>query len=99
MRCTLKSTFLLLAVTGSAAFTILPGPVSIGRAGNVLLKGYLDDLAKELNGPSADPDLYADSKEATDYDKSKIDRYGPGSFEQYVVLCLLQSDMLSTLWL
>jgi hypothetical protein len=73
-------------VTGSAAFTILPGPASIGRASNVLLKGYLDDLARDLNAPSADPDLYAESKEATDYDKSKLDRYGPGSFDQYVEL-------------
>ena len=57
----------------------------MGRTGKVVgLQGYLDDLSQDLNAPSADPDLYAESKAATNYDKSKLDRYGPGSFEQCV---------------
>jgi len=78
---TLKAACLLLAVTSTSAFTVLPGATK----NNILvLKGYLDDLSNDLSGPDANPDVYAESKAATDYDKSQLDRYGPGSFEQFV---------------
>lgn len=80
---TLKAACLLLAVATSSvnAFTVLPAS-SKSTSRVVALKGYLDDLSNELNAPSADPDVDAESKAATDYDKEQLDRYGPGSFEQ-----------------
>jgi len=79
---TLKSACLLLAVvTSTSGFTVLPATT---KNNNLGLKGYLDDLSNELKGPDANPDVYAESKAATDYDKSQLDRYGPGSFENFV---------------
>jgi len=85
---TLKAACLLFVAATSNinvnAFTPVLPAASSRRV--VALKGYLDDLTNELNAPNADPDIDADSREATNYDKSKQDRYGPGSFEQYVLI-------------
>lgn len=48
------------------------------------LYGYLDDLSKDLQGEDPNPDLVAESKEATDMSKDQIDRYGPGNLNQFV---------------
>eukprot|EP01083_Nonionella_stella_P019961 55402_1 len=48
------------------------------------LKGYLDDLTTELNGPDANPNPEEESREANKMDKSKIQSFGPGSFEDFV---------------
>ena len=48
------------------------------------LKGYLDDLTNELNGPDANPTPEDESREANKMDKSQVDRAGPGSFEDFV---------------
>ena len=47
------------------------------------LKGYLDDLSKELYSQEDTPDIEK-TREATNMDKSLIDRAGPGSFADYV---------------
>ena len=47
------------------------------------LKGYLDDLSKELYSQEDTPDIEK-TREATNMDKSQIDRAGPGSFADYV---------------
>jgi len=75
----LKPALLLLAAFPASGFTVLPQ-----QRLNTAVFGYLDDLSKELNSPDANPDIEADSKEKTNYDKEKIDRFGPGDFSQFV---------------
>jgi hypothetical protein len=48
----------------------------------LVLKGYLDDLSKELYTKENAPDALKDSREYNNMDKANIDRYGPGTFEQ-----------------
>lgn len=47
------------------------------------LKGYLDDISEDLYGPDDNPDIEL-TREATNMDKSQIDRAGPGSFADFV---------------
>ena len=76
----LSSLALLLSFGGTEAF------VHPNRAGNTpsLLKGYLDDLSKDLYGPDGNPDPEMESKEATDMAKEDVDRFGVGSWDTYV---------------
>jgi len=55
------------------------------KASTLVLRGYLDDLSKELykKGP-ADYDPETDSREANEMNREDIDRYGPGKWENYV---------------
>lgn len=48
------------------------------------LYGYLDDLSKDLYSVSDNPDIEGSTKEATDLDKEKVDRMGPGDWSTYV---------------
>lgn len=48
------------------------------------LQGYLDDLSKELYAPDPDAVPELETHEATDMDKSKVDRGGVGDWEGYV---------------
>jgi hypothetical protein len=50
---------------------------------SAVLKGYLDDLSRELYAPDGNPDIENDSREATDLAKDKIDRMGPGDWSSY----------------
>ena len=53
----------------------------------VVLYGYLDNLSRdELYDTRGDPnpDIYAESREATQMNKEQVDRYGPGDLSQYV---------------
>jgi len=45
------------------------------------LQGYLDDLSKELYAPDPDAVPELETHEATDMDKSKVDRGGVGDWE------------------
>ena len=76
----LSSLALLLSFGGTEAF------VHPNRAGNTpsLLKGYLDDLSKDLYGPDGNPDPEMESKEATDMAKEDLDRFGVGNWDSYV---------------
>jgi len=83
MKLTLTTVF-LLAVTTNGAF--MPGVPSARTtaASKTVVKGYLDDLSNELYAPDNNPDLESESKEKTDMKKEQVDRYGAGSFEDYV---------------
>jgi hypothetical protein len=48
-----------------------------------LLKGYLDGLI-DPNEPDPNPDLVAESREATNMPADQVDRAGPGSWDQFV---------------
>ena len=76
------SVFLLVAcATSSAAFV----PASLKkRTAFVPLQGYLDDLSSELYGPDSNPDVEAESREATKLEKEKQDRYGVGDWSSFV---------------
>jgi len=48
------------------------------------LQGYLDDLSKDLYGPSAVPDVEQDKYENNVMSEEDRDRYGPGDYKDYV---------------
>jgi hypothetical protein len=82
-----KDVFLLSLGCSAAAFTVVPTSFihpDLRSSASTRLRGYLDDLSKDLNAPDATPDVYAESKEFTDMSKDQIDRYGPGDFSQFV---------------
>ena len=70
-----------LSASTARAFTTSPPPV---RQSCAPLNGYLDNLSSELYGEDPNPDPDAESRDATKMDKEKLDRYGPGSFEDFV---------------
>ena len=74
---------LLVAVTGSnAAFF---APTSSRQAlSTTALKGYLDDLNKDLYSVADNPDIEGSTKEATDLPKEQVDRFSPGDWSSYV---------------
>jgi len=72
---------LSIGITNAAAFVPPHTPTSRTR---LIVKGYLDDLQKDLQAPDATPDVQSESHEATDMKKENIDRFGVGSFEDYV---------------
>ena len=82
----------LLTRTLSSAKTLQQQPHggSISNSGVTVvtvLYGYLDNLSRdELYDTRGDPnpDLYAESREATQMSKDQIDRYGPGDLSQFV---------------
>lgn len=48
------------------------------------LRGYLDDLSRDLNAADSNPNPEEESREATAMAKDQLDRYGPGSFQDFV---------------
>jgi len=86
MMMSLKSASLVLAVAVTTTTRTCSGfsivPMSTPAA--TRLFGYLDDLSSDLNGPDANPDVYGESKQATDYDKAKMDRAGPSDWSGFV---------------
>jgi hypothetical protein len=49
-----------------------------------ILNGYLDNLSDELHAPDSNPDPEAESREATQMKEEDKDRYGVGSWDDYV---------------
>mmetsp|Transcript_14009 Transcript_14009/g.17653 ORF Transcript_14009/g.17653 Transcript_14009/m.17653 type:complete len:301 (+) Transcript_14009:72-974(+) len=72
---------LSVGITNAAAFA--PQFTSSSRT-RLVVKGYLDDLQKDLQAPDATPDVVAESHEATDMKEEDVDRFGAGSFEDFV---------------
>ena len=71
----------LLSLPCAAAFSpraLLPS------TSTTTLKGYLDDLSEELYSPDANPIPEEESREATNMEKDKIDRYSVGDWSDYV---------------
>lgn len=50
----------------------------------VPLRGYLDDITKELYSEDGNPDPEAESREATKMTKDQIENFGPGTLADYV---------------
>jgi len=48
------------------------------------LYGYLDDLSSELYKEADNPDIEGSTKEVTDLDKKKVDRFSVGDWSSYV---------------
>jgi hypothetical protein len=48
------------------------------------LYGYLEDMSKDLYGADPNPDIDAESREATQMPLKDVDRYGPSDFSQFV---------------
>jgi len=48
------------------------------------LNGYLDDISKDLYGPSAVPNVEQEKYENNLMPKEDVDRYGPGQYDDYV---------------
>jgi hypothetical protein len=68
----------------ATAFTPLQQRLSVRRACSTARFGYLDDLSKDLYGPDSNPDIDAESREATRMDRTMLDRAGPGSWQGFV---------------
>ncbi len=65
-----------LCASSTTAFT----PSStFGVRSNTALKGYLDDLNKDLYAEDATPDVVADSRESNTRNREQLDRFGPGN--------------------
>jgi len=83
----ITSIAVLFSITSASAFTAPTFFKTSSKATNVVLKGYLDDLSKELYAESSAPDsedIENSTKEATNMSKDQIDRYGPGSLQDFV---------------
>jgi hypothetical protein len=48
------------------------------------LYGYLEDMSKDLYGADPNPNIDAESREATQMPLKDVDRYGPSDFSQFV---------------
>jgi hypothetical protein len=83
-----KSPFLLLvgAVTTntSVIHAFVPSCLPKARVLSTPLRGYLDNLSRDLNAPDSNPIPDDESREANKMDKSQIVSYGPGSFKDFV---------------
>ena len=83
-----KSTFLLLvgAVTTNTHVThaFVPSCRPKARVSSTPLRGYLDNLSRDLNAADSNPIPDEESREANKMDKSQIVSYGPGSFKDFV---------------
>jgi hypothetical protein len=77
----LSSTIIAISyASSSAAFA----PHSSTARQQTVVKGYLDDLSSELYKEDGTPDVEADKAENNAMKKEDQDRYGPGSFEDFV---------------
>jgi hypothetical protein len=76
------SAVLLLTATTGAQSAFVPNVCNARRARSTAVFGYLDDLTPELYAPDDNPDIEK-TPEATKMSKDRIDRYGPGDFDDY----------------
>ena len=74
----------IIGVASANAAAFVPSLPSNTRQSTPSLKGYLDDLSKDLYAPDADPNPGQDSREATKMAKDQVTSYGPGSFKDFV---------------
>ena len=70
---------IICTIKASSAFV---HPAQTSRP--TILNGYLDDLSAELYAPDDNPDPEATSHEATKMKEEDKDRYGVGSWDDYV---------------
>jgi hypothetical protein len=83
----LLNAFLFIAF-GSSSYSAFNFPVGSSfaskRISRVVVKGYLDDLSKDLTAkPAGEYDAATESLEATNLERSQVDRYGPGSLREF----------------
>ena len=82
----IQSAALFAAIICSVLQTdaFVPSGASTTRQHKTAVKGYLDELAKYTYDPDSDIKESDDSREATNYSKEKLDRFGPGDFKEFV---------------
>ena len=73
-----------LGINSATAFTTCVSHGTAVRQSCPPLKGYLDNLSKDLYGPDGNPDPEAESREANKMDKDLIQNAGPSTFENFV---------------
>lgn len=71
-------------LTTTTAFSPQLSSSSSTRRSNSRLSGYLDDLSKELNAPDGSSSMEDIDTDKMKMDKNQIDRYGVGSWDDYV---------------
>jgi len=74
---------LLLTATTGAQSAFVPNVSGARRTQSTTVFGYLDDLTSELYAPIDNPDVER-TRENLNLPKDQVDRYGPGTFEEYV---------------
>jgi hypothetical protein len=79
----LSSTIIVLAAASTANAAFVSHSSTI-RPSSTVVKGYLDDLNAELYAKDEEIDVVADSREANEMSKDKIDRFGPGNMSEFV---------------
>ena len=85
--CAFTATTMLTRTTSLSKSQQQPFGIDNDGVTVVVLYGYLDNLSRdELYDTRGDPnpDLYAESREATQMSKDQVDRYGPGDLSQFV---------------
>ena len=75
---------IVLAAAGANAAFFAPTSSRQAFSTTTALKGYLDDLSKDLYSVADNPDIEGSTKEATDLPKEKVDRFSPGDWSSYV---------------
>jgi len=71
------------ALTSASAFVVAPHH-SRNVVSSTARFGYLDDLSKELYAEADEPDVENTTREKTNLDKDKLDRFGVGDWKDYV---------------
>ena len=79
------SRFTCLALTALLTTTMAFSPqLSSTRRSHTRIAGYLDDLSKELYAPDGSSSMEDINTDKMKMDKDQIDRYGVGSWDDYV---------------
>ncbi|KAL3795568.1 hypothetical protein ACHAW5_008763 [Stephanodiscus triporus] len=80
----------VLVIVGAATTNVniinafMPSCQPKARVSSMPLRGYLDNLSRDLNAADSNPIPDEESREANKMDKSEIVSYGPGSFKDFV---------------
>lgn len=80
MKLSTAALLILGAASSQAAFV----PSLRKTPSKVILKGYLDDLSKELYAEEDNPDIEGSLKVNTDATQAEKDRFGVGDWDKYV---------------
>jgi hypothetical protein len=78
------STVTALSCISTAGAAFVPHTSSTALRPPTLVKGYLDDLNKDLYAEDATPDVEAERRENNQMNKDEIDRFGPGNLQDFV---------------
>lgn len=74
----------LSCLSTAAAFVPNTHTHNLRQHSSTAIRGYLDDLSKDLYKEDATPDIVADARENNVMAKDEVDRFGPGNLADFV---------------